>query len=53
LIRKTAWEMNQMPHPEVEKRISDKVSMCNYGGNRLCCEAADRPDYRPGGMAAE
>lgn len=42
LIYKTAVEMDSMPHPEVEKRISDKVSMCNYWANRLCCEAADQ-----------
>jgi acyl-CoA dehydrogenase len=42
LIRKTAWEMDRMPHREVERQISDKVSMCNYWGNRLVCEAADR-----------
>jgi acyl-CoA dehydrogenase len=42
LIRKTAWEIDRMPHKEVERQISDKVSMCNYWANRLCCEAADR-----------
>ncbi|HLI64800.1 MAG TPA: acyl-CoA dehydrogenase family protein [Caulobacteraceae bacterium] len=42
LIRKTAWEMDRMPHKEIERQISDKVSMCNYWANRLCCEAADR-----------
>ncbi len=50
LIRKTAWEMDQMTHPEVEKRISDKVSMCNYWANRLCCEAADRAIQVHGGI---
>ena len=50
LIRKTAWEMDQMPHPEVEKRISDKVSMCNYWANRLVCEAADRAMQIHGGI---
>jgi acyl-CoA dehydrogenase len=50
LIRKTAWEMDQMPHPEVEKRISDKVSMCNYWSNRLCCDAADRAMQVHGGI---
>ncbi|MDF2603333.1 acyl-CoA dehydrogenase family protein [Sphingomonas sp.] len=50
LIRKTAWEMDQMPHHEVEKRLSDKVSMCNYWGNRLCCEAADRAMQVHGGI---
>jgi len=50
LIRKTAWEMDQMPHPEVEKKLSDKVSMCNYWANRLCCEAADRAMQVHGGI---
>jgi acyl-CoA dehydrogenase len=50
LIRKTAWEMDQMPKPEVEKRLSDKVSMCNYYANRLCCEAADRAMQVHGGI---
>ncbi|TDU32823.1 acyl-CoA dehydrogenase [Panacagrimonas perspica] len=50
LIRKTAWEMDQMPHPEVEKQLSDKVSMCNYWANRLCCEAADRAMQVHGGL---
>lgn len=50
LIRKTAWEMDQMPHPEVEKTLSDKVSMCNYWANRLCCEAADRAIQVHGGI---
>ncbi len=50
MIRKTAWEMDQMPKPEVEKRLSDKVSMCNYWANRLCCEAADRAMQVHGGI---
>lgn len=50
LIRKTAWEMDRMPHPEVEKVLSDKVSMCNYWANRLCCEAADRAMQIHGGV---
>jgi acyl-CoA dehydrogenase len=50
LIRKTAWQMDQMPKPEVERRISDKVSMCNYWANRLCCEAADRAMQVHGGL---
>jgi len=50
LIRKTAWEMDSMPHPEVEKRLSDKVSMCNFWANRLCCEAADRVMQVHGGI---
>jgi acyl-CoA dehydrogenase len=50
LIRKTAWEMDSMPHPEVEKRLSDKVSMCNFWANRLCCETADRAMQVHGGI---
>ncbi|GGA79060.1 acyl-CoA dehydrogenase [Nitratireductor aestuarii] len=50
LILKTAWEMDQMPHPEVEKRLSDKVSMCNYWANRMVCEAADRAMQIHGGI---
>ncbi len=50
LIRKTAWQMDNMEHKEVERQISDKVSMCNYWGNRLCCEAADRAMQIHGGI---
>ncbi len=50
LIRKTAWEMDRMEHKEVERQISDKVSMCNYWGNRLVCEAADRAMQVHGGI---
>jgi len=50
LIRKTAWEIDQLPHKEVERQISDKVSMCNYYANRLVCEAADRAMQVHGGI---
>ena len=50
LIHKTAWEMDRLPHKEVERQISDKVSMCNYWANRLCCEAADRAMQVHGGI---
>ncbi len=50
LIRKTAWQMDNMEHKEVERQLSDKVSMCNYWGNRLCCEAADRAMQIHGGI---
>jgi len=50
LIRKTAWQMDILPHKEIEKQVSDKVSMCNYWANRLCCEAADRAMQVHGGM---
>ena len=50
LIRQTAWQMDTMDHKTIEKEISDKVSICNYWGNRLCCEAADRAMQVHGGM---
>jgi len=50
LIRKTAWEIDRMPHREVERQISDRVSMCNYWANRLVCEAADRAMQVHGGI---
>ena len=50
LIRKTAWEMDQMDHAAVERTLSDKVSMCNYWANRLVCEAADRAMQVHGGI---
>jgi alkylation response protein AidB-like acyl-CoA dehydrogenase len=46
LIYRTAWEMDRMTGPEIQLYLSDKVSMCNYWANRLCCEAADRAMYR-------
>jgi acyl-CoA dehydrogenase len=50
LIRKTAWQMDRMEHKEIERQISDKVSMCNYWANRLVCEAADRAMQVHGGI---
>ena len=49
LIRKTAADMDRIPHVEVEHRLGDKVSMCNYWANRLCTEAADRAIQVHGG----
>ena len=46
LIHKTAWGMDRYGNFSV----SDKVSMCNYWSNRLCCEAADRAMQVHGGM---
>ena len=46
LIHKTAWEMDT--HGAFS--VSDKVSMCNYYSNRLCCEAADRAMQVHGGL---
>ncbi|MBS0477502.1 MAG: acyl-CoA dehydrogenase, partial [Proteobacteria bacterium] len=50
LIYKTAWEMDQIPHKELEHKLSDKISMCNYYANRLVCEAADRAMQVHGGI---
>jgi alkylation response protein AidB-like acyl-CoA dehydrogenase len=49
LIRKTAWEMDKIPHVEVESKLGNKISMCNYWGNRLCTEAADQAIQVHGG----
>jgi acyl-CoA dehydrogenase len=46
LIHKTAWSMDEYG----AFSVSDKVSMCNYWSNRLCCEAADRAMQVHGGM---
>ena len=50
LIRKTAWEMDQLGEERTAVEISDKVSMCNYWANRLACEAADRAMQVHGGI---
>jgi acyl-CoA dehydrogenase len=50
LIRKTAWQMDQMDHRTVASELSDKVSMCNYWANRMVCEAADRAMQIHGGI---
>ena len=49
LIRSTAAAMDKIPHVEVEHKLGDKVSMCNYWANRLCTEAADRAIQVHGG----
>ncbi|MCB0968702.1 MAG: acyl-CoA dehydrogenase family protein [Ilumatobacter sp.] len=46
LIQKTAWQMDTYG----VWSVSDKVSMCNYWANRLCCEAADRAMQVHGGL---
>ena len=46
LIHKTAWMMDKYG----AFSQSDKVSMCNYWSNRLCCEAADRAMQVHGGL---
>ncbi len=50
LVYKTAAQMDQMSKPEVAKKLSDKVSMCNYRANRLVCEAADQAMQVHGGI---
>ena len=46
LIHKTAWGMDRYgPFSQ-----SERVSMCNYWSNRLCCEAADRAMQVHGGL---
>ncbi|MBI5615746.1 MAG: acyl-CoA dehydrogenase family protein [Gammaproteobacteria bacterium] len=46
LIHKTAWLMDR----DGAFSVSDKVSMCNFWSNRLCCEAADRAMQIHGGL---
>jgi alkylation response protein AidB-like acyl-CoA dehydrogenase len=46
LIHKTAWQMDNYG----AFSVSDKVSMCNYWANRLCCESADRAMQVHGGL---
>jgi alkylation response protein AidB-like acyl-CoA dehydrogenase len=46
LVHKTAWLMDT----QGTFAASDKVSMCNYWANRLCCEAADRAMQVHGGL---
>jgi acyl-CoA dehydrogenase len=46
LIHKTAWQMDKYG----AFSVSDKVSICNYVSNRLCCDAADRAMQVHGGM---
>ena len=50
LIRRTAWEMDQMSKREVHERLTDRVAMCNYRANRLVCDAADRAIQVHGGV---
>src|SRR3546814_17822188 len=49
LIRKTAWDMDHLPHKENEPPLSNKVRMCNYWANTLCLDEADRAVQVPGG----
>ena len=51
-IYKTAWEMDQQGGASTSAKVSvtDKVSMVNYRGNRLACDAADRAMQIHGGL---
>jgi alkylation response protein AidB-like acyl-CoA dehydrogenase len=46
LVHKTAWQMDTYGN----FNVSDKVSMCNYQANRLCCDAADQARQVHGGL---
>jgi len=46
LVHKTAWQMDTYG----AFSVSDKVSMCNYWANRLCCQAADQAIQVHGGL---
>ncbi len=46
LVHKTAWQMDTYGN----FKVSDKVSMCNYQANRLCCDAADQAMQVHGGL---
>ncbi len=46
LIRQTAWQMDTYG----AFSVSDRVSMCNYTANRLCCDAADQAMQTHGGL---
>ncbi len=45
-VRETAWLMDQ----DGAFSVSDRVSMANYQGNRLACDAADQAMQTHGGM---
>jgi acyl-CoA dehydrogenase len=51
-LYKTAWEMDQQGGGATSAKLSvtDKVSMVNYRGNRLACDAADRAMQVHGGL---
>lgn len=50
LIYATAEQMDEMPKVEVARKLTDKVSMCNYRANRLACNAADLAMQVHGGI---
>ncbi len=37
-----AGKISQPPWVAIERQLSDKVAMCNFWANRLCCRAADQ-----------
>ena len=47
VIWKTAWQLDE---GIIHMEITDKVAMCNYRGNRFCCDAADRAMQTCGGQ---
>ncbi|MFZ0974615.1 MAG: acyl-CoA dehydrogenase family protein [Solirubrobacteraceae bacterium] len=51
-LYKTAWEMDEHGGASTQAKMSvtDKVSMVNYRGNRLACDAADRAMQIHGGV---
>jgi alkylation response protein AidB-like acyl-CoA dehydrogenase len=51
-LYKTAWQMDELGGVSTEAKMSvtDKVSMVNYRGNRLACDAADRAMQVHGGV---
>jgi alkylation response protein AidB-like acyl-CoA dehydrogenase len=52
-LRKTAWEMDRAgdgASTEAKTSVTDKVSMVNYRGNQLACNAADRAMQIHGGL---
>lgn len=51
LIRQTAAAMDaERDWRDVERKLGDRVAMCNYWANRLCCQAADRAIQVHGGV---
>src|SRR3979411_1898618 len=51
LIRKTAWEMDQLTQAQVGQHLSDNGSMCSFWATRLCCDAPYRAMQVHGGRA--
>ncbi|KAJ5151332.1 uncharacterized protein N7482_010584 [Penicillium canariense] len=44
-----AGQVQQPAWVVIERQLSDKVAMCNFWANRLCCQAADRAIQIHGG----